>query len=87
MLRALMAEAQIDQDFGARFRAAFLRRRREALGVILDRARTRGDLPAAPPPGTVADIVFGTLWYRLLATREPLDEALIGDLVGVLTAA
>ncbi|GII88190.1 hypothetical protein Ssi03_61800 [Sphaerisporangium siamense] len=50
-------------------------------------ARGRGDLPAGPPPGAVADIGFGTLGYRLLATREPLDEALIGDLVRVLTAA
>ena len=56
----------------------------EALAVITDRARERGDLPARPAPGTVADIVFGTIWYRTLATRQPLDADLVDDLVGLL---
>jgi AcrR family transcriptional regulator len=87
LLRALMAEAQLDQDFWARFRAAFLERRRDALAVITDRARERGDLPASPDPATVADIVFGTIWYRILATRRPLDDGLVDDLLGVLAPA
>ena len=85
VLRVLMAEAQIRQDFGERFRAAFLERRREALAVITNRARERGDLPDRPDPGAVADIVFGTIWYRVLATRQPFDDDLIEDLLGVLT--
>jgi AcrR family transcriptional regulator len=84
LLRALIAEAQIDPEFGDRFRAAFLQRRRDALAVITDRARERGDLPARPDPGTVADIVFGSIWYRTLATRQPLDAALVDNLVGLL---
>ena len=87
LLRTMMAEAQIDQEFAGRFRAAFLKRRRQALAVITDRARERGDLPTRPDPGTVADIVFGTIWYRVLATRQPLDSALADDLVGLLTQA
>src|ERR1700712_4585780 len=50
LLRSLMAEAQLDEAFGERFRAAFLQRRRDALAVILDRARERGDLPPHPAP-------------------------------------
>jgi AcrR family transcriptional regulator len=84
LLRALMAEAQIDADFGRRFREAFLERRRSALAVITDRARERGDLPERPNPGTVADIVFGTIWYRVLATHASLDAGLIQDLLAVL---
>ncbi|MCM3923165.1 TetR/AcrR family transcriptional regulator [Frankia sp. AiPs1] len=84
-LRALMAHAQIDEEFQQRFRSAFLQRRRDALGIILDRARTRGDLPQIPSPGTVADIVFGVIWYRILATSQPVDENLIGELVTTLT--
>ncbi len=87
LLRALMAEAQIDREFGDRFRTAFLERRREALGVITGRARDRGDLPDRPDPAIVADIVFGTIWYRILATRRPLDDALADDLIGVLAPA
>jgi AcrR family transcriptional regulator len=84
LLRAVMAEAQINPEFGHRFHDAFLERRRDALSVITDRARQRGDLPGRPDPGTVADIVFGTIWYRILATRQPLDARLTDDLVALL---
>jgi len=85
LLRALMAEAQVSPEFGERFRTAFLVPRREAFAVITDRAAQRGDLPDRPEPGTVADIVFGTIWYRILATRQPFDDQLIEDLVAALT--
>jgi AcrR family transcriptional regulator len=85
VLRALMAHAQIDDEFGDRFRASFLQRRRDALGIILDRAHARGDLPPTLSPGTAADIVFGVIWYRMLATRQPADQALTDDLVATLT--
>jgi AcrR family transcriptional regulator len=84
VLRSLMAHAQIDDDFGQRFRAAFLHRRRDALAVILDRAQARGDLPPSLSPGTAADIVFGVIWYRMLATRQPADQQLADELVATL---
>ncbi|PWU50457.1 TetR family transcriptional regulator [Micromonospora globispora] len=84
VLRALMAHAQIDEEFGERFRNSFLQRRRDALAIIVDRAQERGDLPAVPSPGTIADIVFGTLWYRVLATRQPPDDRLADELVTIL---
>lgn len=86
VLRALMTHAQIDDDFGNRFQTSFLQRRRDALGIILDRAQERGDLPPVPSPGTVADIVFGVIWYRILATRERFDQALVDELVTTLTS-
>jgi AcrR family transcriptional regulator len=85
VLRALMTHAQLDQDFRVRFRRSFLQRRRDALGVILERAQVRGELPPGASPGTVADIVFGVIWYRTLATREPLDDHLADELVAILT--
>jgi AcrR family transcriptional regulator len=84
ILRALMAEAQIDEAFWRRFRAAFLQRRRDALGVITGRAQARGDLPPGLSPGTVADIVFGVIWYRILATRELPGSVLADELVAAL---
>ncbi|MEV0536150.1 TetR/AcrR family transcriptional regulator [Kitasatospora sp. NPDC050463] len=87
ILRVLMAEAQINEEFGELFRSAFLQRRRDALQVVLDRARTRGDLPPRPAESGVLDIVFGTLWYRLLATRQPMGDDLVEDLTATLTGA
>jgi AcrR family transcriptional regulator len=86
LLRALMAEAQINSAFGERFREGFLERRRAALGVLLDRATARGELPPGLRSGTVADLVFGVIWYRVLAIREPAaDDTLVNELVSVLT--
>ncbi|MFJ8621437.1 TetR/AcrR family transcriptional regulator [Kitasatospora sp. NPDC093550] len=84
-LRALMAEAQVDPAFGERFRASFLQPRREALGTLLDRARLRGELPPGLSVGTAIDLVFGVVWYRLLATGQEFDDRLVEELLGVLT--
>jgi AcrR family transcriptional regulator len=84
-LRALMAEAQIDAEFGERFREEFMRQRRAALGVLVERARDRGELPDGVPPELVVDVVFGTLWYRILAAHRPVDQDLIDQLVTLLT--
>ena len=70
---------------GKRFEEGFLERRRQALAVITARARERGDLPARPGPETVADIVFGTIWYRMLASSRPLDDRLLDELLALLT--
>lgn len=87
ILRALMARAQIDEEFGRRFRASFLQRRRDALEVIVDRARDRGDLPSALSRDTIADVVFGVIWYRVLARREPPGDQLAGEIAAALGAA
>jgi AcrR family transcriptional regulator len=84
ILQTLMAEAQLDPGFGARFRAAFLARRREALRTLVTRAARRGDLPPRPAPDTVLDVVFGVLWYRVLATAAPVDDTLAADLLAML---
>jgi AcrR family transcriptional regulator len=86
LLRALMVEAQLDPAFGARFRAEFLQRRRAALATLVERARLRGDLPATLTAGFAADVVFGVIWYRLLAVPQPFDRRLTDSLVALLTA-
>jgi AcrR family transcriptional regulator len=87
LLRALMAEAQIDPEFAARFRAQFLHRRRRALRVIFDRAAARGDLPPAVPVDTLLDVVLGTLWYRVMAVPAPLDDTLADELTALIAGA
>jgi AcrR family transcriptional regulator len=84
-LRALMAHAQLDDAFRARFRVSFLLRRRDALATILNRADERGELPDGLTASTAADIVFGVIWYRILTSPDPVDLTLIDELVSVLT--
>ncbi|WP_033256520.1 TetR/AcrR family transcriptional regulator [Kitasatospora phosalacinea] len=86
-LRALMAEAQIDPAFGERFRDTLLNPRREALGTLLARAHAADALAPQLTPATAVDLAFGLLWYRLLATREPLDDRLAALLTCTLLRA
>ncbi|MEU8726656.1 TetR/AcrR family transcriptional regulator [Streptomyces antimycoticus] len=94
VMRTLMAQAQIDPEFGACFREQFLARRRAAFEVLAGRAVERGDFPAARSPALDARIVFGLLWYEVLAAPPPLDSrsaeaaaphALVNALMDLLT--
>ena len=69
-----MAEAQRDADFRRRFQDGFLNKRRAALETIVDRAAARGDKPAHLTAAFAADLVFGLIWYRVLATEQLLDQ-------------
>jgi len=84
LLRVLMAEAQLDPAFAERFRSDFLVRRRRALAHVLARAGARGELAAGLSVDTASDVVFGVLWYRILAIPGPLDDALTDELVALL---
>ncbi|MFI9778586.1 TetR/AcrR family transcriptional regulator [Streptomyces sp. NPDC051956] len=74
VLRSLMAEAQRDADFRRRFQDGFLIKRRAALETIVDRAAARGDKPAHLTAAFTADLVFGLIWYRVLATEILLGQ-------------
>jgi AcrR family transcriptional regulator len=73
VLAAVMAAAQLDEDFGAAFRRGFLRRRREVLRQILERGRERGEVALSVDLDFVVELVFGALWYRILSRNAPLN--------------
>lgn len=68
----LMAEALLDQGFARTFRERFIASRRDALRLIFERARARGELPPSADLDLLVDVVFGVLWYRLLVGHAPL---------------
>jgi AcrR family transcriptional regulator len=79
VLKALMAEAQLDQAFEERF-AAFVETRRTALRALLLR-----HAPPGAPVEAMIDMLFGALWYRLLLGRRPLHAGFARTL-GALAA-
>jgi AcrR family transcriptional regulator len=65
-------------------RERFLAGRRAALAVVLQRGVERGDLRPDLDVELALDILGGPLFYRLLVTGGPLDEALaegVADLI------
>ena len=73
-LRFLMAQAQRDEEFRARFRENFVAGRRAALRSIFLRGAQNGQARPGLDPEIPVDLVFGAMWYRLLTGHAPLDR-------------
>jgi hypothetical protein len=54
--------------------------------ALPDEGSWAADLPASVTAGFAADVVFGVVWYRLLAVPQPFDRRLANRLVALLTA-
>jgi AcrR family transcriptional regulator len=85
-LRFLMAQAQRDEDFRARFREKFVAERRGALRSIFLLAARRGQARPGLDPDIPVDLVFGAMWYRLLTGHAPLDRAFADQLADAALA-
>ncbi|MEA2420919.1 MAG: hypothetical protein QOF55_18 [Thermoleophilaceae bacterium] len=86
MLAALMAEAQLDEDFAESFRSGFLARRRRVLRDTLERGRARGEIGDSADLDFLVDLAFGTLWYRILSHHARLDRRFADQLTDTLLA-
>jgi AcrR family transcriptional regulator len=64
--------------------AAFTATRRDVLAQILDRARSRGQIPSLDAPDTVVDQAFGLVWYRMIFAHLPLDERTADEVAAAL---
>jgi AcrR family transcriptional regulator len=87
LLRSLAAAAATDARVAGQVRDQFLAARRAALAEVLENAVQRGELGAGRV-ATVLDLVFGSLWYRLIFDIGPLDEAwaeAVTDAIGPAT--
>ena len=54
--------------------------------TVLQRARDRGELRPGVNGQLTIEMLLGGLYVRLLLTREPIDDALIGQLVDLILA-
>ncbi|MDN3351712.1 TetR/AcrR family transcriptional regulator [Actinomadura sp. DC4] len=72
LLRTAMAESLRDDDAAEGLRA-FAAARRAELHGLLERGRSRGELPEDADLGLMVDQMYGLLWYRLLIGHAPLN--------------
>ena len=84
VMRHFLAESQIDEEFASLFRDRFMKPRREAVGVIFDRAVERGQIRRGLDRETVLDLIYGPGLYRLLFRHEPLDRNTVDEMVSAL---
>lgn len=81
VLKALMAQAQLDPVFAADLQDRYLDEQRRRDRLPLDRAVDRGDLPAGLDVAAETDQLVGPVYYRFLVTGEPIDHHFTDRLV------
>jgi AcrR family transcriptional regulator len=81
VVAVLVGEAGRHPDLAAQLRVCVVSPHREALLAALRRGVERGELDGGTDVETVADLLVGPLYYRLLVTGEAVDPARVPALV------
>jgi AcrR family transcriptional regulator len=84
-LRSLIAEAQWDNDFRAKFYAQVMRVRCEAIRRIFHHGQSLGQFRPDLDEDALAHLIHGAFWYRFLSgTQHKLDAAYAAAVVSLL---
>lgn len=81
IIKGLMAEAQFDPAFAELFRTDFIAIRRQPVLTLLHEGIARGELSPDSNVDALADLIYGAMWYRLLAQHAPLDDDFAREIV------
>jgi AcrR family transcriptional regulator len=77
LIRSLVAEAQSDAELAIAFRERWLNPRREGVRQIMRAAVAEGSLRSDIDIDTAIDLLYGSLYYRLLLGAGALDERFV----------
>ena len=75
VLSQFIAEGRSDPELLKAFQERFQEPRRKAVRVSWERGVARGELRADIDAGTVIDLLFGPIVYRLMTEHGPLNDA------------
>ena len=79
-----MASADPDSELAKAFRNQVILKSREAGRALIERAVQGGEMRAPADVETVLDMVYGPLFFRLLAGHLPLSAGFAAQLVDTL---
>jgi AcrR family transcriptional regulator len=80
LIRSLVAEAQSDSELAIAFRERWLNPRREGVRQIMRAAVVEGSLRSDIDIDTAIDLLYGSLYYRLLLGAGALDERFVDSI-------
>jgi AcrR family transcriptional regulator len=80
LIRSLVAEAQSDPELAIAFRERWLNPRREGVRQIMRAAVAEGSLRRDIDIETAIDLLYGSLYYRLLLGAGALDEHFVDSI-------
>lgn len=81
VIRALLGEAQTDEDLAEAFRVRWVEVRRSHGRAVFRRAQQTGQICADLDIETAIDLVYGPVYYRLMTGHEPLSDEFASWLV------
>jgi AcrR family transcriptional regulator len=88
VIAGLVAEAQIDPEFGKLYRERFVQPRRDATRPLLLRAIERGEIAADTNLEVTLDLLYGPIYHRLLHGHAPLTDRFAQQVIdAVITAS
>jgi AcrR family transcriptional regulator len=72
LFKAFIAAAQADPEVADAFRTLWIKPRRREARSVLERHQRRGRLPKNLDFDTALDLIYGPIYFRLLAGHSPL---------------
>jgi AcrR family transcriptional regulator len=79
LLRGLIAESIVDEDFASVFFKRFIKQRQKRLESEIGKLQ-KPEQADRQKMGMAVDIIFGCMWYRLIFRHRPLDSTLADEL-------
>jgi AcrR family transcriptional regulator len=86
MLVGMIAEVQQDRALAEEWRDRAVRPVRAQHAIMLDRAISRGEIPADTDKDVVIDLLFGPAYHRLLHGHLPLTDQFARRVVDLIVA-
>jgi AcrR family transcriptional regulator len=81
LLRHLLSMAQLDEELRRAFSEQWIEPRRQMGMSALEVATMRGELLPHANHHLILDAIYGAIYYRLMVSFSPIDEAYIQNLV------
>jgi AcrR family transcriptional regulator len=75
----IMAEAQADEGVMALLQAFYMDTRKQSLQHLVYQGQRNGEFGAVIAPDIAADLIMGPVFFRMLTTRDGLDDRFIED--------
>jgi AcrR family transcriptional regulator len=85
--RAFIAAAQGDPDVAEAFRTLWIKPRRAQACEAFERHRAAGQLPSSIDIEVLIDMLYGPLYFRLMAGHRPLNQEAAEAIAGLALAA
>ena len=86
IISGLMADATHDPKFLEQLQTDLLARRRALVRSTLERGQRTGQFGKRADLALVTDMIWGTMWYRVLSRHAQVNEALADELTDAVVA-